>query len=314
MKDLALGIDTSNYKTSIAVVGSNDEIILDLRRFLDVKKGERGLRQQEAFFQHVVRLPEMIESCLKEIDKDKIQVISVSDKPRPVDSSYMPCFMAGVSFGKVLAEALDVPLRFYSHQEGHIMAAKRFTELKERDDFVCFHFSGGTTEAIRVKDLEILGGTKDISYGQLIDRIGVAMGMGFPAGEEMDELAIRASEKGMSREDKLPQIKTDFSFVNLSGIETAALKLLKEESPETVSFQLFNKIGKSMIGIMDNINKEEGIKDFLFSGGVSESRILRGYLKDTPKKGNYNIHFSENNLSSDNAIGIAFLGGDDIWA
>ena len=310
MKNLSLGIDTSNYKTSIALVDSEDNIILDERRFLDVKKGERGLRQQEAFFQHVERLPEMIEKVFGIVDKEDLGVISVSNKPRPVEGSYMPCFMAGVSFARVLAKTLDLPLKIFSHQEGHLMAAKRFSELKDSDDFLCFHFSGGTTEAIRAKDMDIIGGTKDISYGQLIDRIGVALGLQFPAGEEMDALALK---KVGNSKNFLPDIKTNSTFINLSGLETAALKLIDIEDAIDISFELFTKIGKSMIGIIENIFNETGIRDYLFSGGVSESQFLRRYLEDNCSLYDYNLHFSSRNLSSDNAVGIAFLGGDEVW-
>lgn len=339
----ALGIDTSNYKTSIALVDKDNNIFYDDRRFLRVVEGEKGLRQQEAFYQHVNRLPNMLKylfSTLDEID-GKIDVIAVSDKPRDVDGSYMPCFNAGVAFAETLALALKCPLYKFSHQEGHIAAGKRFTPLGGKNEFVAFHFSGGTTEALMVKDnkvIEIIGGTKDISFGQLIDRIGVKLGLPFPAGEEIDYGAIRwSSGKIIYSTDKaeidnttneasrkykyVPRIKVDDSFVNLSGIETGTIRNIEslaidnigDDQIDEISFELMNEIAYAIDSMMDKINQKTQMKDFLFVGGVSSSSYIRDYIEKSGKKKDYQIAFASPELTSDNAIGIAFLGGDSIW-
>ena len=161
-----LGIDTSNYKTSVALVDEDGEILANHQRFLTVKEGERGLRQSDAVFQHVNRLPEMMEQLFRKpggFDGREIAAVSVSERPRPVEGSYMPVFMAGLAVARSTAAALGVPLYRVSHQEGHIEAVRHGTPLERSKRFISFHFSGGTTEAILVEERARGGtGSRDI--------------------------------------------------------------------------------------------------------------------------------------------------------
>ena len=336
----ALGIDTSNYKTSIALVDEKDNILYDDRRFLNVPEGERGLRQQEALFQHVKRLPRMIDALFREMDvREEIDVISVSTKPRNMEGSYMPCFEAGLGFAKTLSASLNKPLKEFSHQEGHIASGVRFSPLRDSHDYIAFHFSGGTTEVLKCTkseeaiNIEIIGGTKDISYGQLIDRAGVKMGYPFPAGEEIDYGAIRYSsgniifdsntviEQYAKKNSFLPVIKVKDNYINLSGIETAILKYIDEnidrikdeDFRDSVSLELLNAIGNSIYLLMQETIKLTGLRDFLFVGGVSSSSYLRSYLNAMAGHDGIGVHFASPELASDNAVGIAFLGGDSVW-
>ena len=102
-----LGFDTSNYTTSIAAFdGVNGE---NRSRLLDVKPGELGLRQSDAVFAHVKRLPELADALFQCVDRTAICAVGVSTRPRAVEGSYMPCFLAGVSAAKTMASALGVP-------------------------------------------------------------------------------------------------------------------------------------------------------------------------------------------------------------
>ncbi len=304
MAEYVLGIDTSNYRTSVALVDSGGKIILNHRELLEVPEGERGLRQSEAFFRHVLRLPEVIERFMEY--RAGIAGVSVSTRPRPVEGSYMPCFMAGYSFAKALAAALDVPLTETSHQEGHIEAI-RFSADVEGEDIVFFHFSGGTTEAILRG--EIIGGTKDISYGQLIDRAGVKAGFAFPAGEALDGIAIGGlGSSGISTvSGDLSVIKLKDGYVNLSGIETQALRSIICGDNSALISELFEKISESILNMTVYISKKYRIRRFVFAGGVSCSAYLRRYLElNMPDYIKY--HFGDVELSGDNAVGTALIG------
>ena len=114
-----LGFDTSNYTTSVACCG---DVSLNIRKLLEVKKGERGLRQSDALFQHIKSLPDLFRELSEKINMNDVKGIGVSVSPRSVNGSYMPVFIAGQSFAKVCADALGVPIYTFSHQEGHIMA------------------------------------------------------------------------------------------------------------------------------------------------------------------------------------------------
>ena len=354
---LALGIDTSNYKTSIALIDKDNNIIYDDRRLLRVPEGSKGLRQQEAFFQHVKRLPNMIGIMLDNIREmnESIEIVSVSDKPRNVEGSYMPCFEAGVSIAKTISSSYNVPLVKYSHQEGHIAAGRIFTPLNNEEEFIAFHFSGGTTEALRVHQrkkepsvIEIVGGSKDISFGQLIDRIGVSLGLPFPAGEELDYGALRCSSgktvfnsngnklrgvkgfnfdstnvlKDLSIDTSKFKIKCNDSYINLSGVETSVLRYiesldLKDGSSHSIkdeiALALMTEISKGILSLTKNISSDTGIKNFLFVGGVSASSYIRSFIEKEVGELGLNISFASPELSSDNAIGTAILGGESIW-
>ena len=223
----------------------------------------------------------------------------------------MPCFLAGENQAKVIAPLLDTEAQFFSHQEGHLEAARRFTGLKNKEKFVFFHFSGVTTEILRYNHgkIEIMGESEDISFGQLLDRIGDKRGFRFPAGEMMDRIAHSFNAQGEYR-NMLPKIKVDGLKFNLSGIETAAGKLVDEIPKEELAYMLFERILECIKKIVMNSCEESGLKDVLFSGGVSSSEFIREGMKGFDE---CNIYFADPGLSSDNAIGIAFLGGDKFW-
>lgn len=310
---LSIGIDTSNYKTSVAVVDSGGNILFNSRELLHVDKGQRGLRQSEAFFQHVKKLPEAISAALEdESVRRRIACVSVSDRPRPIDGSYMPVFMAGLSAAEILSSSLGVPLYRFSHQEGHIEAVKHYSKLKDSNPVICFHFSGGTTEAVLSDEVsgrfEIVGGSRDISYGQVLDRIGVSLGYDFPCGEELDKLALSCTD----RTNVFSRIKVNDGYVNLSGIETQGQRLLSSCEPSALAEDLFAKMCRSIEEMTLQIAASYNVKDFIFAGGVSSSEYMRGYIGEK-LAGKVNFVFGDPSRSSDNAIGTALLGGKKIW-
>jgi len=322
-----LGIDTSNYTTSVALIDEDENIIFDKRRMLDVKKGERGLRQQEALFQHVNNLPALIDIVINDDTRDKIGAVSFSSRPRPVDGSYMPCFLAGQGTARAVAAALGVPCFEYSHQEGHVAAVAPHG----LNDFLCYHLSGGTGELLEVHikeddqasydtsgasvrhtkmDIKIIGATKDISPGQLIDRAGVAMGYGFPAGKEMDDIACGYSDyianTGSDNKDKQEEILTgvrldglDFS---LSGMERQVLGSIGKYDNDILIAQMFKRLSVMLVKLTEKARKETGLRDTVFAGGVSMSKYVRSFLSEKLR----DIYFGDN--ASDNAVGTAILG------
>ena len=179
----ALGIDTSNYTTSAAVFDGSGGY--NAGRLLEVRPGELGLRQSDALFQHIKHLPGRFAELQAEGWLTGLSAVGASTRPRAVEGSYMPCFLAGASQGQSLAHVLGVPFYAFSHQQGHLAAAAWSAgrmDLLDRP-FLAWHLSGGTTELLRAEPegdgvavrAEILGGTTDISAGQLIDRPGLRL-------------------------------------------------------------------------------------------------------------------------------------------
>jgi N6-L-threonylcarbamoyladenine synthase len=317
MKDATPGVlalDTSNYTTSVAVVDKSECILLDQREILKVRQGERGLRQSHALFQHIQNLPVLLEQCFQTVPASRIAAVAVSDKPRPIEGSYMPVFSAGLSFGRTLAAALDVPLFRFSHQEGHLAAGAYGSHKALENDFLAFHLSGGTTELLLARNGTItrLGGTKDLSFGQVIDRIGVLSGLEFPAGREMDKLASGCST---SAKVLLKPIHFQDLDINLSGLETQAVRWIERESPDmtVVSCQLFRIIAEALILWSEKAMSQTGCNKILFTGGVASSTYIRSKVLEHFSGRECCIIFGKPSLSSDNAVGIGLLGVKTLW-
>ena len=304
MSDLFLGIDTSNYRTSAAIVDEKGEILFNHRELLEVPQGERGLRQSVAFFNHVQRLPEVMEEAMNY--RDRIRAVAVSERPRPREGSYMPCFTAGSACAREVASALGVPLYLTSHQEGHIEAVRYYSDLRSEEDVLFLHFSGGTTEAVFRN--EIVGGTLDIALGQVLDRVGVRLGLAFPSGEIMDAIALRTAEASSG----LKPIKVKDCYMNLSGIETQSMRKAEElmgagEPADMLIKELFDKLGRSILDMTMQLIDKYGNRPVIFAGGVSSSEYIRKYLSgELPDDVRY--VFGKPELSGDNAVGVALIG------
>lgn len=299
---LTLGFDTSNYTTSCAWFdGTNAE---NFSRLLDVRPGELGLRQSDALFSHIKRLPELSDRLFAHLTPDSIRAIGVSSRPRAVEGSYMPCFLAGESQASVLSEALHVPLYKFSHQQGHIAAALWSAGRMElmQKPHLAWHLSGGTTELLLVtpdhKNIhaEKIGGTMDISAGQLIDRTGSLLSMPFPSGKWIDRAAEATSEGEYFR------VKVNHTTFSLSGVQNQIQAFYKHTTNASATaayciLSLVHAIRKATI----NALKEYHEYPVVFSGGVSSNSILRKKLSDI------DAIFASPEFSTDNALGIALL-------
>lgn len=295
-----LGFDTSNYTTSVAAFdGAAGE---NLSRLLPVKAGELGLRQSEALFSHVKRLPELSDRLFAHLEPASVAAVGVSTRPRAVEGSYMPCFLAGESQARVLASALHVPLYEFSHQQGHIAAvlwsAGRLELLGS--DFLAWHLSGGTTELLLVhstKEGEIacekLGGSTDISAGQLIDRTGQLLQMDFPAGK-----AIDAAAAGIEGSEYF-RVKVKGCEFSLSGVQNQVQDYRSKgaSEAETAWFAL-RSVAEAVKKATRNAQKQYPLP-VLFSGGVASNSMLRRMLPDAI--------FGAPRYSTDNALGVAVL-------
>ncbi|MDD7408928.1 MAG: hypothetical protein SOV71_00135 [Anaerovoracaceae bacterium] len=317
-----LAFDTSAYTSSAAVVDEAGRTCADERTRLSVEKGERGLRQSQALFQHINNIPEIAERACAQAHEAGLEIAAVaaSSRPRPVEGSYMPVFLAGLNTGRSIASALGVPFYEFSHQEGHVAAAAGI--LPDDSRSAAFHLSGGTGEILVLlggMPVKVAGGTLDISFGQLVDRTGVALGCGFPAGPEMDAAAMRGSadlkwhfsNRGRRVYDDpvLAPIHVEGSRANLSGIETSCAKAAASGiPPEALAAELFMRMSDAVAGMTTAACREEGISSVILCGGVASSSFLRRELTERLDHFGIKAVFGEKALSSDNAVGTARLG------
>ena len=297
-----IGIDTSNYTTSIAFFdGEGGE---NCSRLLPVRQGELGLRQSDAVFAHIKSLPELSGRLFSHIQKDTITAVGVSTRPRAVEGSYMPCFMVGYSHAKLLADALGVPLAEISHQQGHVAAslwsAGRM-DLMEKTH-LAWHLSGGTTELLLVEPegrnvkCTRIGGTTDISAGQLIDRTGQLLDLPFPSGKHLDSLSREATGKDVFR------VKCRNSEFSLSGVQNKVQQFhaASADPAETAAYALRCVAGAVYEATVQALEAYPGLS-VVFSGGVASNSMLRELTAT--------LHpvFAQPQFSTDNAMGVAVL-------
>ena len=297
-----IGFDTSNYTTSIACFdGQNGKNVSQL---LPVKAGELGLRQSDAVFHHTKSLPELSGRLFSNAETLNLQAVGVSTRPRAVEGSYMPCFMVGYSHAKLLSDAFGVPLFTFSHQQGHVAASLWSAGRLDLMDkpHLAWHLSGGTTELLLVepdgKNVKCtkIGGTTDISAGQLIDRTGQLLNLPFPSGKHLDVISQEATEHSFYR------VKCNGLSFSFSGVENKVQQYFtKDNCPaNTAAFALQSVASAVLMATQNAMNEYPGLP-VVFSGGVTSNRLLRNVLAPVEPI------FCAPEYSTDNAIGIAVL-------
>lgn len=302
---ITLGIDTSNYTTSVALYDSESGEIRQKRMLLPVKHGEKGLRQSDAVFHHTNRIGSLTEELFGGFDRE-IDAIGVSEKPRDAEGSYMPCFLVGLNAAKSISAVTRKPLYGFSHQSGHIMAALFSADLLElrKEKFIAFHVSGGTTEMLlvtpdkeRVFKAEIIGETKDLNCGQAVDRAGVMMGLDFPCGPTLEKLAL-ASDKAFN-----PKICVSDGNCSLSGVENQCGKMFSQgDKNEDIARYCFDFIGKTLEKMTECAIEKYGRLPLVYAGGVMCNSIIRSRLASK-----FDAKFAKPEFSCDNAAGTAVL-------
>ena len=292
-----IGFDTSNYTTSIARFDGVDGV--NCSRLLPVKPGELGLRQSDAVFSHTKSLPELSGRLFS--DLRQISAVGVSTRPRAVEGSYMPCFMVGYSHAKLLSDALQVPLFEVSHQQGHVAACLWSAGRLDLMDqpHLAWHLSGGTTELLLVepegKNVKCtkIGGTTDISAGQLIDRTGVMLDLPFPAGKHVDALSKEAENTDLFK------VKCPGLEFSLSGVQNKVQQYAETNRPAETAAYALRCVCYAVQAATRNAQKAYPGLEVVFSGGVASNSMLRVVMKEAI--------FSEPAYSTDNAMGVAVL-------
>ena len=307
-----LGIDTSCYTTSAALVSVSGRLIASSRRLLTVEAGERGLMQSEGLFQHVKNLPDMIADVMLKAPQAEIAAVCASTRPRPAQDSYMPVFRAGESQARAAAALLRVPFSPVSHQDGHVRAAMGDSNIDAKQPFLALHLSGGTTEILLSDqgNLTLLGGSLDLHAGQLVDRTGVRMQLPVPAGPSLEKLAMAGAEKGNIR----GQIGVSIKGVNccMAGAENKIMRWMEEGemTNEEIAAEVFDFLARTIERQIEAACEETGCRQALLAGGVASSTLLKSMLEKRAKKRRLNCRlcFARPELSGDNAVGVALLG------
>lgn len=303
--DVFLGIDTSCYTTSLCLVNKKFEVVADERIILSVKKGGRGLSQSNMVYQHTRNLPVLFERLEKVLLSCTICGIGVTDKPRRREDSYMPAFLAGLGYGRALAAVLHVPLYRISHQENHLLAVLRAAGTIGQEPFYGLHVSGGTTDFLKAVpdedglDISRIGGTKDISAGQFIDRIGVALGLPFPAGVQVDKMAQTVPP---SKPSPVWCRQGDISF---SGPESQGQRRIAQHDGTAADICSWT-LATVWDGLRRMLDSQNDTKRLVSAGGVMSNAYLQGELAAYCRKRKIQLLLAPAGFSADNGSGAAF--------
>lgn len=306
MNGCFVGVDTSNYTTSIGIVDENGGILANIKRLLPVADGQCGLRQSDAVFAHIKNLPAVLADASAVLEGKNLLGVGYSARPRNIDGSYMPCFLCGEAAANALTAGRGLSPIAFSHQCGHISAALTSANAWgiAKEPFLAFHVSGGTTEVLLCRQngdgfsAEIVGGTRDLNAGQVIDRAGVLLGMHFPCGAQLEQEAERFAGKVPK-----PKISVCGAYCNLSGLQNIAEACFRESGDSRkTSALVLDFVGRTLLAMARGAREEQGALPIMFAGGVMSNRRLKAMLSPLGE-----VYFAEPMLSADNAVGIAEL-------
>ena len=306
MEEVYLGIDTSCYTTSVAVLNAEGQLLGEARKILDVKPGRCGLQQSEMVFQHTRNLPNLVEQVLQGREYN-LKGIGVSGYPRPLEGSYMPAFLAGLSVARSLAALTGAKLNIISHQENHLEAGVWSAQGPCAKRFLLLHASGGTTDLLLAEQQEDgryqlteVGGSMDLHAGQFIDRVGVALGLQFPTGPALEKLAATATEMV-----ELP-ISVRKLQVSLSGPATAALRKLEAGADgPALALGVEYALAETFVRMLRNGGAAYEVEDVLLVGGVASNSYIRQHVTERLAKRRMRTWVPEARFSCDNASGCA---------
>ena len=364
-----LGIDTSCYTTSVAIMDEAGALLGEARQILSVRPGRCGLQQSEMVFQHTRNLPRLMEEAVGQVigcvktgagsvangvavaDEAstagasglaglaaagyELAAIGVSGYPRPLEGSYMPAFLAGLSVARSVAAVTGAQLEVISHQENHLEAGLWSAGGPDVDRFLLLHASGGTTDVLlaerqqngRYRITEV-GGSMDLHAGQFVDRIGVALGLQFPTGPALEALAEKAlartaevsasvSEQSVASVSEAgagaaPMVELPVSVrklqVSLSGPCTAALRKLEAGAePAALALGVEHALAETFARVLRNGVQEYRVRDVLLVGGVGSNNYIRQHVERKLAKLRYPVRLwvPEGRFSCDNATGCA---------
>ena len=310
-----LGIESSCDDTSAAVL-CNDKILSNVVADQKIHAQYGGVVPELASRAHQSNIVPVVHEALKKakITKEQLHAIAFTRGP-----GLMGSLLVGTSFAKSLAYGLDIPLIDVNHMQGHILAhfIEEENHYKPKFPFLAMTISGGHTQIVKVNsyfDMEVIGETIDDAVGEAYDKSGKILGLGYPAGPQIDKLAQLGNPKAF----KFTKPKVEGLNFSFSGLKTAILYFIQRETKTNENFISENlydicaSIQYTIIGIlMDKLKlavKQTGITHIAIGGGVSANSGIRKALKDGENKFGWTTYIPKFEYTTDNAAMIAIVG------
>lgn len=306
---ITLAIETSCDETSVAVMKDGREIMSNtISSQIEIHKRFGGVVPEVASRKHLESINKIIDTSLKEanVTFDDIDNIGVTYGPGLVGA-----LLVGISAAKAIAFALDKPLIPVNHIEGHIFA--NFIAHKELEPpFTCLVVSGGHTHLVYVSDYgeyQLLGRTRDDAAGEAFDKIARALGLGYPGGPIIDELAKTGNPEAINFPRAfLEDGSYDFSF---SGLKSAVLNYINSAKQKDVEINVNDVAASFQKAVVDVLvaktvkaAKEKNTDTVVIAGGVASNEALRNAMSEMCEKENINLKYPPRILCTDNAAMI----------
>lgn len=308
-----LAIESSCDDTACAVL-KNDQVLSNVVASQEIHKKYGGVVPELASRAHQSHIVPVVDEALKEagITKNELSAISFTRGP-----GLMGSLLVGTSFAKSLALALNIPLIDVHHMHGHILAHFIDDNNQQKPDFpfLAVTISGGHTQIVKVTDfheMEVIGTTQDDAIGEAFDKSGKILGLGYPAGPQIDKLA----KSGDPLRFPFPIPKAPDLNYSFSGFKTAVLYFIQREVKKQPDFITTNlndicaSIQHTLINILfqkiEKAVKRTGIKTVAIGGGVSANSGIRSKLNSYKSKG-WEVFIPPFEYTTDNAamIGIS---------
>lgn len=307
MKDIyIMGIESSCDETSVAIVKNGREILSNvINSQIKIHELYGGVVPEIASRCHTEVINEIMKESLKEANMklEDIDGIAVTYGPGLVGA-----LLVGVSYAKGLSFATNKPLIPVNHIEGHI-AANYLTHKDLKPPFLCLIISGGHTHLVNVKDyteFEVLGKTRDDAIGEAFDKVARVVGLGYPGGPKVDNLAKEGNPT-----IKLPVTHFDNLDFSFSGIKTAVINL-NHKDPNINKDDLCSSFQKAVTEmLLTNCKKAvqiTGSNKLVIAGGVSRNSYIRSAFDNFQKEMKIKVYYPEPILCTDNAAMIAASG------
>jgi N6-L-threonylcarbamoyladenine synthase len=316
-----LGIETSCDDTAVAVVENGVKTLASIVGTQTVHEAYGGVVPELASREHLQRIRGVYSECLNEAGAalGEIDGIAVTHGPGLIGS-----LLVGLSFAKGLAYATGLPLVGVNHLEAHLFSFLP-AGMECPYPFAGLIASGGHTEIVHVRDFEdytVLGSTIDDAAGEAFDKIGVLLGLNYPAGPALDALA----SKGDPDRFKLPAVRLkkggpyDLSF---SGLKTAARRLMESVSRSTETGPLLEvsdrdradlaasfrrRVVGDLVDKLFSAARQEGLSRVLLAGGVTRNSLLRESARREGERLGLDVIIPGPAYCSDNAAMVAGLG------
>lgn len=310
-----LGIESSCDDTAAAVI-CNGRILSNVVASQKIHEEYGGVVPELASRAHQQNIVPVVHQALAKagITKDQLHAVAFTRGP-----GLMGSLLVGTSFAKSLAYGLNIPLIDVNHMQAHILA--HFIEEdgfeKPEFPFLGVTISGGHTQIVKVSnhfDMNVIGETIDDAVGEAYDKSGKILGLGYPAGPEIDKRAQQGNPKAF----QFTKPKVDGLNFSFSGLKTAILYFVQRETKKNPNFVQENlndicaSIQYTIIGILidklKKATKETGIKQIAIGGGVSANSGIRQALKDGELKFGWKTYVPKFEFTTDNAAMIAIVG------